>query len=85
MFTSQTLFYNVRIRVRSLTVIAVAGPGTRAFDTSPTPELESVTVSRSNINVAGAVVDKQLPVEGGHAVYRIEHTQVLTYSENVQL
>jgi hypothetical protein len=81
---SQTLFYNVRIRVHSMTVIVVAGRGSRAFAGSPTPELESVTVSRSNINVSGSVVERLLPVEIGHAVYRIERTQVLTYSENVE-
>jgi predicted nucleic acid-binding protein len=81
---SQTLFYNVRIRVRSLTVIAVAGRGTRSFATPPALELESITVSRNNVNVAGEVADRVLPVVVGHPVYQIEHSQVLTYSELVQ-
>jgi hypothetical protein len=81
---SQTLFYNVRIHVRSLTVTAIAGRSTRAFQIPPTVELESVTVSHDKVNIAGDVVDKLLPIEFGHAVYRIEHSQVLTYSEPVQ-
>ena len=77
-----TRYFNVRIRVHSLTQIMVMGVSSTSTTSSPTPELEDVTISPNNINTASEVVTRALPMPGGgHPIYRLENSQVLTYSE----
>jgi len=83
-FALGPLYFNVRIRVRSLTTTWVASGRSGSITTSPSPELESVTISPNDVRSSTDVLDNPLPIEFGHAVIRIEHSQVLTYSEGLE-
>jgi hypothetical protein len=81
---SEKLYYNIQIKVSMVEIVYVAGVYSRSMGTSPDPTLVAVSISPNDLNATGPAKEVPHLGEGLHAVIRIEHTQILTYSEPVE-